>query len=122
MRNWFLHFIRKTITHVDPTPEPKPEPTPDPEPEPEPVVDSVKWKTLKLFIYQKKGKVLNDVELDVTGDPFIKFEARVNGVIDNSIKFTPSEGNGFTKTTISVDENTSDESRIIEITVKKDGE
>lgn len=60
--------------------------------------------------------------MDVTGDPFIKFEARVNGVIDNSIKFTPSEGNGFTKTTISVDENTSDESRIIEITVKKDGE
>ena len=40
----------------------------------------------------------------------------------SSIKFTPSEGNGFTKTTISVDENTSDESRIIEITVKKDGE
>lgn len=94
----------------------------DPKPEPEPVVDSVKWKNTKTVHIPKKGKVLNDVELDITGDPFIKFEARVNGVIDNSIKFTPSEGNGFTKTTISVDENTSDESRIIEITVKKDGE
>lgn len=118
----FYFYKKNNKPHVDPTPEPKPEPTPDPEPEPEPVVDSVKWKNTKTVHIPKKGKVLNDVELDITGDPFIKFEARVNGIIDNSIKFTPSEGNGFTKTTISVDENTSDESRIIEITVKKDGE
>lgn len=114
----FYFYKKNNKPHVDPTPEPKPEPTP----EPEPVVDSVKWKNTKTVHIPKKGKVLNDVELDITGDPFIKFEARVNGVIDNSIKFTPSEGNGFTKTTISVDENTSDESRIIEITVKKDDE
>lgn len=106
----FYFYKKNNKPHVDPTPEP------------EPVVDSVKWKNTKTVHIPKEGKVLNDVELDITGDPFIKFEARVNGVIDNSIKFTPSEGNGFTKTTISVDENTSDESRIIEITVKKDGE
>lgn len=112
-----LYFHKKNNKpHVDPTPEPKPEPTPDP------VVDTVKWKNTKTVYIPKESKILNDVELDVTGDPFIKFEARVNGVIDNNIKFTPSEGNGFTKTTISVDENTSDETRIIEITVKKDGE
>lgn len=116
----FYFYKKNNKPHVDPTPEPKPEPTPDPEPEP--VVDSVKWKNTKTVHIPKEGKVLNDVELDITGNPFIKFEAKVNGVIDNSIKFTPSEGNGFTKTTISVDKNTSDESRIIEITVKKDGE
>lgn len=99
----FYFYKKNNKPHVDPTPEPKPEPTPDPEPEPEPVVDSVKWKNTKTVHIPKKGKVLN-------------------GVIDNSIKFTPSERNGFTKTTISVDENTSDESRIIEITVKKDDE
>jgi hypothetical protein len=116
----FYFYKKNNKPHVDPTPEPKPEPTPDPEPEP--VVDSVKWKNTKTVHIPKEGRVLSDVELDIIGNPFIKFEAKVNGVIDNSIKFTPSEGNGFTKTTISVDENTSDESRIIEITVKKDGE
>lgn len=118
-----FYFYKKN-NKPQPTPEPKPEPTPDPEPEPEPepVVDSVKWKSTKTINVPREGKVLNDVKLDVTGDPLIKFEAKVNGVIDNSIKFTPSEGTGFTKTTISVDENTSDESRIIEIIVKKDGE
>lgn len=116
-----FYFYKKN-NKPKPNPEPKPEPTPDPEPEPEPVVDSVKWKSTKTVNVPREGKVLNNVELDVTGNPFIKFEAKVNGAIDNNIKFTPSEGTGFTKTTISVDENASDEPRIIEIIVKKDGE
>lgn len=117
-----FYFYKK---NNKPTPEPKPEPTPEPkpEPEPEPIVDSVKWKSTKTVNVPIEGKVLKDVELDVTGNPVIKFEAKVNGVVDNSIKFNPSEGTGFTKTTITVDKNPSDASRIIEIIVdKKDGE
>lgn len=117
-----FYFYKK---NNKPTPEPKPEPTPEPEPEPEPepIVDSVKWKNTKTVNVPIDGKVLKDVELDVTGNPVIKFEAKVNGVVDNSIKFNPSEGTGFTKTTITVDKNPSDASRIIEIIVdKKDGE
>lgn len=117
-----FYFYKK---NNKPTPTPKPEPTPEPEPEPEPepIVDSVKWKSTKTVNVPIEGKVLKDVELDVTGNPVIKFEAKVNGIVDNSIKFNPSEGTGFTKTTITVDRNPSDTSRIIEIIVdKKDGE
>lgn len=119
-----FYFYKK---NNKPTPEPKPEPTPEPEPEPkpepEPIVDSVKWKSTKTVNVPKDGKVLENVELDVTGNPVIKFEAKVNGVVDDSVKFNPSEGSGITKTTITVGKNPSDTTRIIEIIVdKKDGE
>lgn len=119
----FYFYKKNNKPTPEPKPEPTPEPKPEPEPEPEPIVDSVKWKSTKTVNVPIEGKVLKDVELDITGNPVVKFEAKVNGVVDNSIKFNPSEGTGFTKTTITVDKNPSDASRIIEIIVdKKDGE
>lgn len=113
-----FYFYKK---NNKPTPEPKPEP--EPEPEPEPIVDSVKWKSTNTVNVPNSGKVLKNVELDVTGNPVIKFEAKVNGAVDDSVTFNPSGGTGITKTTITVGKNPSDDTRIIEIIVdKKDGE
>lgn len=89
---------------------------------PEPIIDNVQWKYTDTIDIPCQGKVLNNVELKITGNPLIKFEAKVNGIVNNNIKFKPSEGVGITKTSISIDENLSDKSRIIELIVKKDGE
>lgn len=114
-----FYFYKK---NNKPQPKPEPSPKPEPAPDPEPIVDSVKWKNTNNVHVPCQGKILENVELEVTGNPLIKFEAKIDGVINDKITFDPSEGTGITKTSISVDSISSDESRIIEIIVKKDGE